>query len=221
MKIFFDTEFIEGPQPKKCLGIKYGETKPTIDLISIGMVAEDGREYQALSKDFNLDHAWSNEWIRQNVLLPIYTSRISGDRRNYISFDKQTMRGIMDGFGKTNKQIAMEATAFSFGIDTGAWQSDFGDLVGFLKNYEPAEKPEFWAYFADYDWVVFCQLFGTMMNLPNGFPFFCMDLKNLMEFKGLTKEWKQAICPDPDGEHDALIDARWNKLLYEKISAEQ
>ena len=44
MNYYMDTEFLEGPQPKKFLGIKYGETKPTIDLISIGIVAEDGRE---------------------------------------------------------------------------------------------------------------------------------------------------------------------------------
>ena len=28
-------------------------------------------------------------------------------------------------------------------------------------------KPELWAYYADYDWVVLCQLFGTMMQLPS------------------------------------------------------
>src|SRR5690348_9849105 len=30
------------------------------------------------------------------------------------------------------------------------------------------EKPEFWAYYADYDWVALCQLYGTMMQLPEG-----------------------------------------------------
>ena len=54
---YLDTEFLEGPQSKKFLGIKYGETKPTIDLISIAIVAEDEREYYAVSKDFNLDEA--------------------------------------------------------------------------------------------------------------------------------------------------------------------
>ena len=52
MNYYLDTEFIEGKQAKTILGIKYGETKPTIDLISIGIVAEDGREYYAISKEF-------------------------------------------------------------------------------------------------------------------------------------------------------------------------
>ena len=30
------------------------------------------------------------------------------------------------------------------------------------------ETPEFWGYYADYDHVLFCQLFGTMMDLPEG-----------------------------------------------------
>lgn len=36
MKYFIDTKFIEGRQDKTYFGFKYGETKPTIDLISIG-----------------------------------------------------------------------------------------------------------------------------------------------------------------------------------------
>jgi len=35
---------------------------------------------------------------------------------------------------------------------------------------------EVWAYFADYDWVLFCQVFGPMVDLPEGCPMFCMDL---------------------------------------------
>ena len=42
-----------------------------------------------------------------------------------------------------------------------------------------------------------------------------------MEFKKLTKEWKQEHCPDPEGEHNALIDARWNLKLYKKITTWQ
>ena len=89
MKYFLDTEFIEGTQKKKILGIPYGETQNTIDLISIGIVSEDKREYYAISKDFNIKEAWNRYqikevrgsdywdevkeyWIRENVLKPIF-----------------------------------------------------------------------------------------------------------------------------------------------------
>lgn len=89
MRYFYDCEFLEGAQKKK---FWWGNTVPTIDLISIGIVAEDGREYYAISKDFNLKEAWNrydkkswhtyafgievvrekDYWIRENVLMPIF-----------------------------------------------------------------------------------------------------------------------------------------------------
>ena len=54
MKYFIDTEFIEGF--KKPL---FGKSRHFIDLISIGIKCEDGREYYAISKDFNLKEAWN------------------------------------------------------------------------------------------------------------------------------------------------------------------
>lgn len=66
------------------------------------------------------------------------------------------------------------------------------------------EAPIFWAYFADYDWVLLCQLFGLMINLPQGWPMFCMDLKQLAVSLGDPR------LPKQEGtEHHALADARW------------
>lgn len=72
---------------------------------------------------------------------------------------------------------------------------------------ESKSSPEFWAYFADYDWVVFCQMFGRMIDLPPGWPMFCMDLKQLMKTRGIRRE----TLPNqtPDTEHSALEDAKW------------
>lgn len=52
MKFFYDTEFIEDGS--------------TIDLISIGVVCEDGREFYAISTEFREELA--NPWVRQHVL---------------------------------------------------------------------------------------------------------------------------------------------------------
>lgn len=75
-------------------------------------------------------------------------------------------------------------------------------------------KPEFWGYFADYDWVLLCQLFGTMMDLPRGWPMYCRDLKQWSDALGAPKHPKQT-----SGEHNALADARWNASLYEYLYA--
>ena len=52
MKYFLDTEFIEDGK--------------TIDLISIGIVAEDGREYYAINSECDFPKA--NDWIKEKGL---------------------------------------------------------------------------------------------------------------------------------------------------------
>lgn len=190
MKYFFDTEFLEGKQPKKLLGFTYGYTKPTIDLISIGIVAEDGREYFALSNEFNLDWAWNksdgrnkhgfeNFWIRDNVLLPIYKKFVSGNQWNIYDFSKGTMRYLMDNYGKSNAEIADDVVRFAGWCNT---DTDKDGNCSYCHNKGGCvNNPQFYAYFADYDWVVFCWLFGRMLDLPKNFPYYCRDLKQMLD----------------------------------------
>jgi 3'-5' exoribonuclease-like protein len=85
------------------------------------------------------------------------------------------------------------------------------DLVAFC-----GEKPEFWGYYADYDWVVLCQLFGAMVDLPKGWPMFCRDVKQLqVEIAPGCKLPRQ-----PSGEHNALADARHVRTMYEFLRRE-
>ena len=77
-------------------------------------------------------------------------------------------------------------------------------------------KPEFWAYYADYDWVVFCQLFGRMVDLPDNFPKLCMDIKQLAMSKGSPKLPKQ----DKHLQHHALFDAVHDRKIYQFLTGE-
>lgn len=264
MKYFFDTEFIEGPQDKTIAGIKYGQTKPTIDLISIGIVSESGKEYYAVSKDFNLKEAWNRYqvnqeayyygmggkyipeegeyWIRENVLRPIFRELAHEDamkdfpeisevekgeyfeNRELPEFTYKNLKKLLSVYGKTNKQIAKEIKDFIYTekISSG------GQITNgsFFPNEYP--EPEFWAYYADYDWVVFCQLFGTMMDLPKGFPMYCRDLKQLydsLEVDGIydypfhiTTLKDHPEYPKQENEHNAIDDARWGKRLYKFLT---
>ncbi|AKE41579.1 Uncharacterised protein [Corynebacterium kutscheri] len=83
MRFFYDTEFIEDGT--------------TIDLVSIGIVAEDGREYYGVSTD--ADHSRANKWVRENVLnkLPNPASdawrdkeRIRAEVYDFLTRDKTT-----------------------------------------------------------------------------------------------------------------------------------
>lgn len=221
MKYFIDTEFIEGfRQPL------IGKKRHFIDLISIGIVCEDGREYYAISNEFNYKDA--DEWVRKHVIFPIVQEGIERynekAKRLNMAFkdqprdlDVSAITVIQRFEGKSNTRIANDIVRFIYG------ETDNLDGLSELEEaqkYEMTDKskePEFWGYYADYDWVVFCSLFGRMIDLPKGFPMYCKDLKQTMDDRGLTKDWKRDNCPDPAGEHNALVDARWNKALYEKI----
>lgn len=81
-------------------------------------------------------------------------------------------------------------------------------------------KPEFWGYYADYDWVLFCGLFGTMVDLPKGWPMFCRDLIQESERLGLTEAMKAAV-PQVGTSHNALDDAETLKARHEWLMAKE
>ena len=157
MRYFIDTEFIETG----------GARHPTIDLISIGIVCEDGREYYAISNEF--DEFTASPWVMKNVI------------------EKLPMR--------VNSSWKPRAVIKE-------------DLLMFI-HCQPFDQIEFWLYYGDYDWVVFCWLFGKMIDLPKTWPKYGRDLKqwsddlNAPKFEG-----------DKGNEHNALADARWNRDLF-------
>lgn len=208
MKYFIDTEFLERKQDKKFLGFKYGETKATIDLISIGMVGEDGREYYAISKEFNLEEAWNRYqleiqsgdmrnkfpegkkvyWLRENVLKPIFYELLGKDIKfhnidNVFTFNN--FKWFINKYGKTNEQIAEEIKEFVTYKDSFLWSVErpeyksYQDRIDYL-NLKFGDI-KFYADYADYDWVVFCWLFGGMNDLPKGFPYYCIDLRQILD----------------------------------------
>lgn len=82
--------------------------------------------------------------------------------------------------------------------------------IAYAIEYFARSEPEFWGYYADYDWVVLCQLFGTMMDLPKGWPMYCRDIKQLCDWLGNPRLPEQG-----KSEHHALADAQWNRKAWE------
>jgi len=215
---------------------------------------ERSREYYAVSKDFNIKDAWNSwqwaikvyytgmrkievkeYWLRDNVLKPIFKELLQKEygasyKQEQIihtgfkinsKFDYKNFKYLIAKYGKTNKQIAKEIKKFT----------------GITFKYTPytpdSSNINFYAYYADYDWVVFCQLFGKMNDLPKGFPMYCKDLKqevdNLYISDGKQKQSNvtdedyrnkfllEVGYPKQDNEHNALSDAIWNKELHKFI----
>jgi len=168
MKYWFDTEFIEDGK--------------TIDLLSIGIVAEDGRELYL--KSFEADFAKANDWVRANVFPSLGVFLTDGNKLdNRTNWQEFTSRRI---------------------------------IADKILEFVAVDKPEFWAYYADYDWVVICQLYGRMIDLPKGWPMYCRDVKQLCDSLGNPQLPKQEST-----EHHALADARWTKQAYEFLQGRQ
>lgn len=155
MDYFIDFEFLEDGH--------------TIDPISLGMVAGDGRElYIQFIHDPDFDSRLT-PWLRENVLPhlapePWFT-----------------------------KEDARQAILDFVGDDSAI---------------------RFWGYYADYDWVALCQVFGTMMDLPKGWPMYCRDIKQLCDDLG-----NPPLPEQGKDEHHALADARWNRQAWEFLHA--
>jgi 3'-5' exoribonuclease-like protein len=156
-RYFYDCEFIED-------GV-------TVELVSIGVVDEYGREFYAVSTEF--DGSRAIPWVRRNVL------------------DKLPSPG--HPAWRTRDKIRT-------------------DLLAFLT--EPGEPVELWAWYAAYDHVVLCQLWGAMPALPRSIPRFTHELRQRWEDAG-----QPPLPPPPRDQHDALADARHNLARWRAISA--
>lgn len=161
------------------LDTEFDEDGKTINLLSIGITDDQGRNFYAVNSE--ADHNRCNDWVKKNVLPHLGTSLPSPY--------------LPDAPSHTRKEIA----------------------AGIIKMLEDRfaqdhKMPLFYGYFADYDWVILCQLYGRMVDLPNLFPHFCMDLRQTALMLGIKKNQypKQGTI-----EHNALNDAQWNWQLYQ------
>jgi hypothetical protein len=131
--IYYDTEFLENGR--------------TIELISIGMVREDGAEYYAVSQEMPFGAISQHAWLMQHVMpsLPVRTGYSNPWDPAHPDF-----RHV-----KPRKQIASEVSRFITEVT----------------------DPQLWAWYGAYDHVALCQLWGRMIDLPTGVPMHTNDLK--------------------------------------------
>lgn len=164
MIIDYDTEFVEDGR--------------VIILISIGMVAEDGRELYAVNADVDTHALLANPWLVDNVwpYLPTY--------RHGAGVRCACGPGHLD---KDHPDVRP--------------RTQIRRMVHDFIAATPA--PELWAWYSAYDHVAYAQLFGRMVDLPRGFPMHTNDLKQEAHRLG-----NPPLPTQPHGEHHALADAR-------------
>lgn len=88
------------------------------------------------------------------------------------------------------------------------------DLAAFVIG----DMVEFWTMCAWSDWSLVVRLFGRFEDLPSSWPMACWDLWQLEAELGVTSADRP---PEPDGVHNALVDARYHKRIYEWLRSVQ
>ncbi|MGW1938986.1 3'-5' exoribonuclease domain-containing protein [Streptomyces goshikiensis] len=151
-----------------------------IDLISIGMVREtDGAELYLVNRDMPEKKIRRHRWLMANVVpgLP----RAYGDFRNHMPH--HWLFNYEDPAVKSRAEIADRVRRF----------------------IQDTPDAQLWAWYGAYDHVVLAQLFGPMVDLPNGIPMWTNDLQQEAARLGNPQMPEQE-----SGIHNALADARHN-----------
>jgi hypothetical protein len=184
-RFFFDTEFVD--------------TGELIRLISFGLVREDRKAWYWINGDDSIiDEAVYHRWLNPNVTrhLPIRVHHKVKGGEIYAP-GKEPISGW--DWDDGNPEIVCVKPKKLISLQVQRVLATEGDGA-----------PELWAWYSAYDHVVFAQLFGTMVNLPHGFPMLTRDLKDWALRLGDPQ------VPQHTGrEHHALDDAAHDLDIYE------
>lgn len=177
MRIYVDTEFVEDGK--------------TIDLLSIGMVREDGATRYLINRDLaTMNRAVQHDWLRDNVVkhLPVRLSEREDENR--------PIHWSWDPAHPDYPAVQL--------------RGHIRDLVyDFIRA---TESPQLWAWYSAYDHVAYAQLFGRMVDLPDGFPMNTCDVKQ--EALRLGDPQIPAFR-EAESVHNALADAIWTKQAHD------
>lgn len=157
------------------------EDGSTIELISIGLVREDNATvYYGVNSDMPVDRIREHKWLMENVWpnLPLVDYKPEPGMREL---------DMTSSLVKPKWVIANEVRDFLLPSDVSP------------------KDIQLWGYYSAYDHVVLAQLWGPMVEMPEGLPHHTKDIKQEIERLNSPK-----IPPQNGQAHNALDDAYYN-----------
>lgn len=170
---------------------EFKENGVTIEPISLGMVDDNGREL---------------------YLINTRSVRDFQERKYFNKLDDTDLWLEENVFNHITEDDIEE---YSMGtVTTETFQAQAAaEVYHFIcSGLSYGDNVELWGYFAAYDHVCLSQLFGRMIDLPAPMPMFTNELMTIRN--GMSKPPRPASLP----EHHALIDAKYQKLIYDSWS---
>jgi len=185
MEIFLDTEFT---------GLHQNTT-----LISIGLVAMDGREFYGEFNDYDQNQV--DDWIKDNVISNLsYPSEDEGEYYSKIRFDP-----TLSELEKSDVKMRSDTGMIRRGL--GIWLKEFPSV-------------EIWSDCLVYDWVLFNNIWGDAFNIPSNVYYIPFDICTLFKLKGIDpniSREKFIDLEDSSLKHNASYDAKVIKQCYLKL----
>jgi hypothetical protein len=99
----------------------------------------------------------------------------------------------------------------------------FEDIRRELSKWlEQFESIEVWSDCLAYDWVLFCDIFGSAFDIPKNIYYIPFDICTLFKAKGIDPDINREVYAEwgdntLDRKHNALWDARVIKACYDKL----
>ena len=187
-KIFFDMEFT---------GLHQKTT-----LISIGLIAEDGRTFYAEFNDY--DKSQLDDWLRENVIANLLM--------------KAPSKGEAEYYVKSRFKKDISLTKLSCVQMRGSTKEIREELEIWLNE---VEQVEMWSDCLAYDWVLFNQMWGHAFNIPKNVYYIPFDICTMFKLKGIDPDISReefAEMVTNTQKHNALWDAKVIKKCYYKLN---
>jgi hypothetical protein len=205
-KLFFDFEFTGLHQ----------KTTP----ISLGIVSDCGKKFYAEFNDY--DQRQIEDWLKENVISNLkFSQPKEGEDEYYVA-------------SRAEDNPVGNSLYHSYNVEMrGDKRMIVSELNRWLKQFELVEL---WSDCLHYDFVLFCEMFGGAMKLPNNIYYIPFDLCTLLKVKGIDPDVNREVFGadafSENGEplffdakcnilepvkHNALWDAEIIKRCYDKL----
>jgi hypothetical protein len=162
-------------------------------LISIGIVAATGETFYAEAIDY--DRKQINEWLRKNVMKNLFLHKRSAPKS---TDDHTRVRDISDRIS----------------VELFLWLKR-------LAEKHDIDKFEIWSDVYAYDWMLFCELYGGALYIPDNIYYIPFDLATEMKLKNVDPDISREEFAELDGfegdKHNCLWDAKVIKACHEKL----
>ncbi|MBL7729482.1 MAG: 3'-5' exoribonuclease [Dinghuibacter sp.] len=164
-------------------------------LISMALFAGDDCYFYAEFNDYNREQV--TDWLEANVI-------------SKLKFPNEAGFSAVAG-----KRVEIKAGLPEVAATLATWLKHFAQV-------------EIWADVLAYDWVLFCELFGGALNVPSNIFYAPFDLATLFYREGHIEPVNnyekdisryQYAGANEALRHNALEDARVEKLCYDKLVA--